>query len=93
MARKRPTASDVPRIPATDDGAGTGDAQRPGAGALTEAQGHALRRCAPLTPDEFKAQREVIAQQHRWAVMRILRRAADRGERAAGARPRRLRVR
>ena len=85
MARKRPTASDASQIPANADPATTGGARPGRAGALTEAQSQALRRCAPLSPAEFKAQREVIAQQHRWAVMRILRRA-DAPESLAGAR-------
>jgi hypothetical protein len=37
---------------------------------------HALRRCAPLSTDEFRAQRLVIAQAHRFSVKRILRLSA-----------------
>ena len=50
-----------------------GDAARDGADALTVAQARALRRCAPLSSAEFKAQRLVLAQQHRLSVLRILR--------------------
>ena len=78
MARKRPTASDVPQIPANPAGSPRGFAEPDGIDALTHAQTHALRRCAPLNTAEFKAQRLVVAQQHRFSVQRILRRASVR---------------
>ena len=78
MARKRPTASDVPQIPASPGPSLRVVAQPDGNDALTHAQTHALRRCAPLNTAEFKAQRLVVAQQHRFSVQRILRRASVR---------------
>ena len=58
-------------VPATHDVADGGALD--GADALTVAQTRALRRCAPLSTAEFKAQRLVLAQQHRLSVLRILR--------------------
>ena len=73
MARKRPTASGVPQIPAHPAAAPRVVAEPHGDDALTQAQTRALRRCAPLNTAEFKAQRLVVAQQHRFSVQRILR--------------------
>jgi hypothetical protein len=54
VARERPTASDVSQIPAVLDVRPVrGAPDRPDA--LTQAQAHALRRCAPLTSADFKA--------------------------------------
>lgn len=78
MARKRPTASDVQQIPADPAASHRVVAQPDGDDALTHAQTRALRRCAPLNTTEFKAQRLVVAQQHRFSVQRILRRASTR---------------
>lgn len=75
MTRKRPTASDVPQIPAEPDAWRRVVAEPDGDDALTHAQTHALRRCAPLNAAEFKTQRLVVAQQHRFSVQRILRRS------------------
>jgi hypothetical protein len=78
VARKRPTASDVPQLPADPAALESALAQADADDALTHAQTHALRRCAPLNTAEFKAQRLVVAQQHRFSVQRILRRSAAR---------------
>ena len=54
MARKRPTASDVPQIPADPQAI---HRVRDAAGrvvALSHAQARALRRCTPLTSAEFE---------------------------------------
>ena len=80
MARKRPSASDVPQISDNPAAAPRVVAQPDGDDALTHAQTRALRRCAPLTTTEFKAQRLVVAQQHRFSVQRILRRSPARRE-------------
>jgi len=73
VARKRPTASDVSLIPVTRDAFLGAGAALNRADALTLAQTRALRRCAPLSSAEFKSQRLVLAQQHRFSVLRILR--------------------
>ena len=78
MARKRPTASDVPQIPTNGAASPRVFAEPDGDDALTHAQARALRRCAPLNTAEFKAQRLVVAQQHRFSVQRILRRSSVR---------------
>jgi hypothetical protein len=78
VARKRPTASDVPQISAEPGVALRVVAEADGDDALTHAQTRALRRCAPLNTAEFKAQRLVVAQQHRFSVQRILRRTSAR---------------
>ena len=78
MARKRPTASAVPQISTNGSALPRADAEPDGDDALTQAQTRALRRCAPLSTSEFKAQRLVVAQQHRFSVQRILRRSSDR---------------
>ena len=78
MARKRPIASDVPQIPAHPSAAPRVVTDPDRNDALTHAQTHALRRCAPLNTDELKAHRLVVAQQHRFSVQRILRRSSDR---------------
>jgi hypothetical protein len=50
VARQRPTASDVaPPDPTPLERAGVHDPL-----GLTRAQAHSLRRCAPLTPAQFK---------------------------------------
>ena len=54
MARMRPSASDVSPAPITDE------RTKPAAwAALTRAEAHALRRSAPLTPEQFKALRKL----------------------------------
>ena len=68
-----PTASDVPQVPANPDAAPRVVAEPDADDALSHAQTRALRRCAPLNTTEFKAQRLVVAQQHRFSVQRILR--------------------
>ena len=78
VARKRPTASDVPQSPAHASASSSAVAVPDGDDALTHAQMRALRRCAPLNTAEFKAQRLVVAQQHRFSVQRILRRSPAR---------------
>lgn len=80
MAHKRPAASDVPHISANPSASLRVVAEPDRDDALTHAQTHALRRCAPLNTDEFKAQRLVVAQQHRFSVQRILRRSSARRE-------------
>jgi hypothetical protein len=74
VARKRPAASDVTLTLAVPDATLRVDAGPDDPDALTLAQTRALRRCAPLNAEEFKAQRLVIAHQHRLSVKRILRR-------------------
>jgi hypothetical protein len=84
VARKRPTASDESQIaPGPNEPRRVGAAPD-GADALTYAQARALRRCSPLSHSEFKAQRQVLAQQHRLSVMRIVRHAGDDNPRRAG---------
>lgn len=78
MARERPTASDVPQISAHPAASPRVVTEPDRDEALTHAQTHALRRCAPLNTAEFKAQRLVVAQQHRFSVQRILRRSSAR---------------
>lgn len=73
----RLAASDVSQSSSPLDVARRKGAAPDGADALTQAQASALRRCAPLSTTEFKAQRQVIARQHRFSVMRILRHGAD----------------
>lgn len=75
MARKRPTASGVLQLPANPSASPSVVTEPDRDDALTYAQTHALRRCAPLNTAEFKAQRLVVAQQHRFSVQRILRRS------------------
>ena len=53
LAFRRTTASDQPAC-----GPPGSDAEQPREN-LTRAQARALSRCAPLTPDEFKAHRRV----------------------------------
>ena len=76
MARKRPNASDVPQIPVDPSASPRVVTDPDGDDALTHAQTRALRRCAPLNTAEFRAQRLVVAQQHRFSVQRILRRTS-----------------
>jgi hypothetical protein len=58
VALERPEASDV-TAPSTGD---RRDFTRPGDRVLTRAQTRALGRCAPLTPAEFKAKRQLAAR-------------------------------
>lgn len=92
MARKRPIASDVPQIPANPDAAAR--AERVGlddAGhGLTQAQAHALRRCAPLSSSEFNGQRQVLAQQHGRSIMRIRRHGLGDDNAVVGRQPSRM---
>jgi len=76
VARKRPTASDAPQIPVVPPASPRVVTEPDRDDALTHAQTRALRRCAPLNTAEFKAQRLVVAQQHRFSVQRILRRTS-----------------
>ncbi|HVF78736.1 MAG TPA: hypothetical protein VNA28_10595 [Solirubrobacteraceae bacterium] len=75
VPRKRPAASDASAVPAGADAADRESLEADDA--LTYAQTRALRRCAPLNSADFKAQRLVVAQQHRLAIRRILRRDID----------------
>ena len=61
VARKRPTVSDVPQIPASPEASRPARDQHGGVDGLSHAQVHALRRCTPLTSAEFKAHREARA--------------------------------
>jgi hypothetical protein len=70
VARERPTASDVLQISAVPDVSPVrGGPDRPDA--LTHAQAHALRRCAPLTSADFKARGREL-QQRRLSLKQIL---------------------
>ena len=55
VAHLRPKASDVSP---PDPGAVPAQTRR-GEVSMTRAQAHALRRCAPLTPKQFKAKRRL----------------------------------
>ena len=60
MKRKGPSVEPVRPRASNDLRPDTGDALEAahrGASELTRAQAHALRRCAPLTPAQFKAKR------------------------------------
>jgi hypothetical protein len=57
VARKRPTVSDVAQIPADLDVSPTVRGTADGAIGLSHAQARALRRCTPLTADDFKTYR------------------------------------
>jgi hypothetical protein len=78
VARLRPTASDVqqtltgPLADADRDHAGPGAPT----GALSPAQAHALRRCAPLNSAEFKARRQLV-QRGNLTLRGILLRGTD----------------
>jgi hypothetical protein len=54
----RPTASEL----VAPVSSGLREATQPVAANLTRAQAHALRRCAPLTPEQFKAKRILAAK-------------------------------
>ena len=60
----RPTAFRRPSSP--EEGgppaAGSGSAEQPAGDGLTRAESHALSRCAPLTPAEFKERRRAADQ-------------------------------
>ena len=58
MARKRPTASNVARPdPTPPKRAEVADPLT-----LTRAEAHSLRRCAPLTPEQFKTLGRLVEQ-------------------------------
>ena len=70
VARKRPTASDVSPIPPVlDVPPPHGATHRPDS--LTQAEAHALRRCAPLTSADFRARGRQV-QERRLSLRQIL---------------------
>jgi hypothetical protein len=76
VARKRPTASDVPPIPADLDPARPARGEPDAADGLSHAQARALRRCTPLTNAGFKPHPQVRVEQRK-SLRRILGRDHD----------------